>query len=252
MVYIPYCTGDVHGGNNDAGMVANVGPQQFMGYVNVALDLQHVLPTFPNVTDVLLTGASAGGFGAMVNYDQVQAAFGSVPVELLDDSGPPMSGTYVPACLQTEWLTTWGYGATLLADCGADCPDNTDYILPYLKHVVSDHPNRAFGVLDSDQDGTISFFYGFGLDNCQSGGTALPAATYEAGLFDLRSEMSTYPNFGLYTWDSTQHTTLENSPPQAPGTYTFDDLDAGIALTAWAADIIAGNVSNVGPGGDGG
>ncbi len=240
MVYIPYCTGDVHGGDNDAGTVDGVGPQQFVGYVNVGLDLQHILPTFPNVTEVLLTGASAGGFGAMVNYDRVQAAFGSVPVELLDDSGPPMSSTYVPACLQTEWLTTWGYGATLLQDCGADCPDSTDYVLPYLKHIVGSHADRAFGILDSDQDAIISYFYGFGIDDCSELGAQMPAATYEAGLLDLRSEMSTYTNFGLYTWNSSQHTSLE-------GTVTFDDLDAGISLPVWTAEIVDGGVTSVGP-----
>jgi hypothetical protein len=240
MVYIPYCTGDVHGGNNDAGQVDGVGAQQFMGYVNVGLDLQRIVPTFPNVTEVLLTGASAGGFGAAVNFDRTQAAFGSVPVELLDDSGPPMSSTYVPACLQTEWVTTWNLATTMLADCGADCPDSTDFILPYFKHIAGTHPNRAMGLLDSDQDGIISYFFGFGIDNCSELGAQLPGPTYQAGLLDMRSEMSGYPNFALYTWNSTQHTSLE-------GDSTFDNLDAGISLPVWTAQIIDGGVTSVGP-----
>ncbi len=245
MVYIPYCTGDVHGGNNDAGTIPGLGPEQFMGYVNVGLDLAHVLPTFPNVTEVLLTGVSAGGFGALVNYDRVQAAFGNVPVELLDDSGPPMSNKYLAPCQQTLVEQTWNLGATLVPDCGADCPDLTNFFISYMKHVVGTHPDRAMGILDSDEDGTISDFYGFGYFDCSADGDPMPPAIYEAGLFDMRAEMSTYPNFGLYTWNSSQHTSLE-------GTATFDDLDAGISLPVWTAQIIDGGVTSVGPGPDAG
>jgi Pectinacetylesterase len=40
LVYVPYCTGDVHAGNNPKGNVPGVGPQQFMGYANLALLLE--------------------------------------------------------------------------------------------------------------------------------------------------------------------------------------------------------------------
>ncbi|MHB8419376.1 MAG: pectin acetylesterase-family hydrolase [Myxococcales bacterium] len=241
-VYIPYCTGDVHGGDNpDGGVDSVAGTQQFVGYHNVALDLARIVPTFPNATEVLLTGVSAGGFGAMLNYDQVAAAFGSVPVNLLDDSGPPMSSAYVPACLQTIFGQTWGFGATLLADCGSDCPDATDFALPYLKHIVGTHPDRAFGLLDSTADQTIRLFYGFGLDNC-IGGSAMDAGVFEEGLLDTRNELAADPNFGLYVFQSTEHTSLEGS--------TFDSRtagDAGYPLTSWTAEIVDGGVSNVGP-----
>jgi hypothetical protein len=245
MVYIPYCTGDVHAGNNDAGMVLGAGAQQFMGYVNVGLDLSHVLPTFPNVSEVLLTGASAGGFGAALNYDRVQAAFGNVPVELLDDSGPPMSSQYLATCQQTTVETTWNLGATIVPDCGADCPDLTNFFMPYMQHIAKTHPNRALGILDSDNDAVISDFYGYGYFDCSADGDPMPPAIYEEGLLDLRAEMASYPNFGLYTWNSSQHTSLE-------GTATFDDLDAGISLPVWTAQIVDGGVTNVGPGPDAG
>jgi hypothetical protein len=73
----------------------------------------------------------------------------------------------------------------------------------------------------------------------------MPPAIYEEGLLDLRAEMASYPNFGLYTWNSSQHTSLE-------GTATFDDLDAGISLPVWTAQIVDGGVTNVGPGPDAG
>ena len=117
-VYIPYCTGDVHAGDLTSSVPAN-GPQNqsFVGYANVGLDMQHIVPTFPGVTDVLLTGISAGGFGALYNYDRVARDFCPLPVTLIDDSGPPMSDTYLAPCLQTRWRTLWGLNATLPPDC---------------------------------------------------------------------------------------------------------------------------------------
>ncbi len=53
------------------------------------------------MTKVLLTGISAGGFGAAANYPQVARAFAPVPVYDLDDSGPPgAEDPYLPKCLQ--------------------------------------------------------------------------------------------------------------------------------------------------------
>jgi hypothetical protein len=245
-VYVPYCTGDLHAGNSPDGGTSDglVVEQQFVGYVNVGLDLQAVVPTFPSVNEVLLTGMSAGGFGAFLNYDRVQAAFGSTPVELLDDSGPPMSSTYLASCQQALTTSTFNLGPTILADCGADCPDSSDYAMAYLKHVVGKHANRAMGLLDADQDATMREFFYFGYSQCSTEGGEMPAATYQAGLLDIRTEMASYPNFGLYTWDSTQHTTIQGLPGEAS---TLDNLDAGIALTVWASEIIDGGVTNVGP-----
>src|SRR5271155_2374491 len=69
-VYIPYCTGDVFVGDRTDVTVPDpdVPVQQFVGYTDVGLDLDRIVPTFPGTTKVLLTGVSAGGFGASANY----------------------------------------------------------------------------------------------------------------------------------------------------------------------------------------
>ncbi len=241
-VYVPYCTGDLHGGNiPDGGTTDGLGPEAFVGYHNVALDLARVVPTFPHLTEVLLTGASAGGFGSLLNYDQVAAAFGAVPVELLDDSGPPMSTDYLAPCLQELVTQTWNLAATIVADCGAACQGDGGFALPYLQHVAGSHPDRAMGLADSTHDGVISDFFGIGLSNC-AGGSAMPPAMFEQGLLDIRTEMASYPNFGLFAFPGTDHTSLEDS--------NFDSRvagDAGYPLTTWTADIVDGGVLNVGP-----
>src|SRR5262245_2593785 len=63
-IFVPYCTGDVHIGTQDNGTVAGVnGQQHFVGRKNMEAFLQRIVPTFPDATQVVLTGVSAGGFG---------------------------------------------------------------------------------------------------------------------------------------------------------------------------------------------
>ena len=67
-------------------------PQQFVGYFNMQKFIGHLVPTFRDrVNRVILTGASAGSFGAALNFSMVQDAFGEVRVDALLDSGVPFS-----------------------------------------------------------------------------------------------------------------------------------------------------------------
>lgn len=97
-IFVPYCTGDVHAGSNADQAVPDVpGVQQFVGYRNVEAYLERIVPTFAGVEHVLVTGESAGGFGAAFNYDRIADAFPRTRVTLLDDSGPPLGARAVPA-----------------------------------------------------------------------------------------------------------------------------------------------------------
>ena len=119
-IYIPYCTGDVHAGDATDVDVPGIGApagQSFVGYRNIGLYLDRIIPTFPSVTKVLLTGSSAGGVGVAYNYDRVAQAFCPRPVMLVDDAGPPMSDEYVAPCLQKRWRELWGIDGTLPVGC---------------------------------------------------------------------------------------------------------------------------------------
>jgi hypothetical protein len=238
-VFVPYCTGDVHAGNNPDGMIGTV-KQQFVGYTNMGLYLRRIAPTFGGVTQVLLTGVSAGGFGALANYVQVAKKFAPVPVTLLDDSGPPMDAPYLAACLANLYLRTWGLDKTVQADCGTDCQDASHLLIDFQKHVVRTYPDDSFGLVDSTGDWVISAFFGYGNDDC-AGFALLPAATFTAGLQDIRAHMADQINFGTFVFSGTDHTTLLDST-------TFDTRKtADMTLTSYIASLIAGQVSNVGP-----
>jgi hypothetical protein len=250
-VYVPFCTGDVHAGNHPDQQVPGVtGTQQFVGYVNMTRFLARLAPTFKTATKVLLTGISAGGFGAAANYPQTARAFPNIPVYDLDDSGPPMADPYAAKCLQTEWANIWGFDKTVFADCGADCPDHTEYTIDATIHTARLFPHIPFGLVEDTADSVITLFYGFGANNCASTfiPTALSATQFTAGLMDSRAKLAAagVTNVGGFIFPGMTHTSLG-------GSSTYDSVSAGseggtTKLSDWVTTLVNyGKATNVGP-----
>jgi Pectinacetylesterase len=240
-VYVPYCTGDIHAGNNPNGSIQHLaGTQAFVGYANIDLYLQRLVPTFANATQVLLTGASGGGFGAAANYAHVQRAFGSVPVDLIDDSGPYMEDPYLPACLQTQIRTLWGVDSTLGADCAGACNDPNSFFLDFAKSVVTKNPQRQFGLMESMDDGTITTFFGFGNDDCMVTLGQESPTMFAAGLTDIRTQLAADTNAGTFYFPGTDHTSLEDDN-------YYTRVAGTTPLTTWVGALVGGSTSNVGP-----
>jgi hypothetical protein len=252
-VYVPFCTGDVHAGNHpDATVPGVAGKQQFVGYVNMTRYLARLVPTFKDATKVLLTGISAGGFGAAANYPQTAKAFAPIPVYDLDDSGPPMDDPYVPKCLQKQWSDIWGFENTILADCGPDCPDHTNYTLDATIHTAKLYPNVPFGLVEDTDDSVITLFYGFGANNCAA--AVIPSIVsgqqFTAGLLDERAKVQAagLHNVGGFIFQGQAHTSIG-------ATSTFTSVSAGgaeggapVQLTDWVTALVNdGKVPNAGP-----
>jgi hypothetical protein len=250
-VYVPYCSGDVHMGDAENVMVPGVtGMQQFMGRRNLEAFLNRLVPTFPSAEQVLLTGVSAGGFGASSNVEFVQWAFGSVPVVMVDDSGPAMSNKYVPTCLTDAYRTLWGLDKTILKLCGSDCTMSGDYTIEYMKHLAKVLPNLHAGLIEANQDGVITLFYGIGTNNgandCKGvlGLTPMDGKLFEDGLLDARKLiMGSFANYGTYFPAATQHTWL--------GGASFYTATAGtdkVKMVDWVTGVIEGKpATHVGP-----
>ncbi len=239
-VFVPYCTGDSHIGTNANGTISGVaGTQQFVGRLDMEAYLNRIVPTFKDATEVVLTGVSAGGFGAASNEYLVQRAFGTIPVAMIDDSGPPMSDKYIPTCLQKLWRTTWGLDGSVLKDCGSACSNPDDYELDFTKFVTESTTkagiNTHVGLLDSNDDGVITLFYGYGQNNCTGSlATPVPAATYDQGLDDFRTYIEGItPNFSTFYPPGTTHTWL------ASATF-YTETVSNVRIVDWFKNIVVG------------
>ncbi len=250
MVYVPYCTGDIHGGDKETELGGKV--RYFRGYSNIAKYLTQWGATFKDAETVLLTGISAGGFGAALNAMQVANAFGPEhQMVMLDDSGPPFGNDVIPPCLQKVFREVWGLDSTVLADCGPDCGDPNNFASGVLSHVLVQYPGMRLGLFSNSADLVIRNFMGFGwgngqLDKCDGFPTAVPANTYNAGLLAIRAEaesrVGTFfvgQNQAAYGF-GTGHTILR-SP--TVWTTTID----GVSMSAWVEGVISGKVQHVGP-----
>jgi hypothetical protein len=131
-VYVPYCTGDIQAGDNVVTYPHSpAGGTHFVGHRNVEAFLSRIVPTFPNAERAYMAGSSAGGFGAAFNWWLAQQYFGSVRVDLIDDSGTPM-----PPDIEAQGIgevpvrNAWNLAATFPPGCTA-CQTQLDGILSY-------------------------------------------------------------------------------------------------------------------------
>jgi hypothetical protein len=214
-VFVPYCSGDVHAGNNDGVMIGNT-TYKFKGHVNIKHYLERLVPTFPNASQIVLTGVSAGGFGAAYSLDLVSRGFEGKPVVLIDDSGPPMGSTFVAPCLQKRFIETWGIASTLPPACPSCVDADGSFIENYVNHVKTAYPTHRFGLVSSAEDQTIRQFWSFGENNCASI-DGFPGnysgAKYTEGLEDIRDRMMAgNDNFALFMAPGSKHVLLDGDP----------------------------------------
>jgi cysteine-rich repeat protein len=241
-VYIPYCTGDVYGGQAETMLAGKL--RHFYGYSNHTAFLERLVPSF-TIDQVVLSGASAGGFGAVVNFAQTQRAYGDVPVVLIDDSGPPLSADVFPPCLQTLWRTTWGLDKTIIAECGAACSDPSRFVGEAFDQIGRTFPAMRGGVFSSVGDNTIRTFAGYGWSGgynmCGSIPTAATAPVYQAGLDALRTKvMQNLPGLGTYYIPGSSHTVLRTANYYATTV-------AGTSVAQWIQNAVTGTTAHLGP-----
>lgn len=183
-VYIPYCTGDLHGGVKDNGSVPGVtGRQRFVGYRNVKNILQFIAPYFQHAEDIALVGASAGGVGVLINYPQVVDAFGGRSVAALVDSAPVIPESAIKtSCFQRKLNET--FGLHLPPDC-PECADPTEGgLLNIYGYLSRTYPQGRFAFASADADLAGVILYNDESRAC--GGAAVNIFNYRLSLYALR------------------------------------------------------------------
>jgi len=99
MVYVPYCTGDVHTGSNVVTYPSGTADPDLTfrheGHAAVQTVVSWIDDNFTHVPKMLSTGCSAGGVGSLVNYRFLRNGVRAIEKGyLINDSGPvfPSSG----------------------------------------------------------------------------------------------------------------------------------------------------------------
>ncbi len=175
--FVPYCTGDFHSGNR----TADYGIQH-VGWANFGSFLDRLVPGFCDTEQILLTGSSAGGFGAVFNHDRVARRFPGARVDLADDSGPLMRPAFMPPQTTQEVLrSAWGSAANVPAGC-PQCAQEWHNFYPYL---AGAWPQARFSLLSSMADQVIGPYFGIDYYTFISGMNDLADQVF-AGLGNAR------------------------------------------------------------------
>ncbi len=242
VVYVPYCTGDVHAGvRGEQSPPGVTEPWNFVGHDNVLAALDRVVPTFADVSQLVVLGTSAGGMGALFNFPFIRAGWPQTDTIVIDDSGVILPDAYLDPCLQTQLRETWGFSDLLPAACEGCAGEDGGGLSTMFEYLPDTYPDVRFALIASNQDQILRLFYGFGNDGCaaSNGLPDLGTDRYHDGLSALYTE-SLEGRFVLYEIDSDTHTWSTT-----PEFYTTSS--AGVTMADWFASVLDGTAQTVRP-----
>ena len=164
MVYVPYCTGDVHTGNNEVTYSDPEGVEDDVvfrhnGHNNTMAVIDWMAEQFEIVPKLLVTGCSAGGAGATVNYHYLRQGLPGVERGyLLADSGPifptPNASSFSQP-LHDKVYQSWNVDSLLAELPAAFEPDDFGSINTLL---ASEYPDDRLAVSYFRRDGNYSLY----------------------------------------------------------------------------------------------
>lgn len=156
-VFIPYCTGDLHGGDHVVSYTRGEVSEEYahVGHTNVLRDLERVAATWTAPDKLVVAGLSAGGGGVLLNYATFRWYYPQAAGYLLDDSLPMFIGDAIQPWMRNTWVETWNLHPTVDPLC-SDCTDDFSRFHGALSTAF---PDDRMALLSSQQDGTISGYF---------------------------------------------------------------------------------------------
>lgn len=219
IVYLTYCTGDVHTGNKVA-VYDNVDPANPMAYhhrgmVNAKAVAAWMAKNLKQPDKLFLTGFSAGGVGSAALYPAFREALKPKQMSLLADSGPlfnvPRNATPEQApsvLLHNKIRTVWGLDGPqgLVTELvnkypGAGSADNLGSITAGLGKIF---PNDRIGYANFQEDTNFSAFsyqkFYPEIANAPDNETRLKLLNqkWRQEITPWVAQMETQPNIGYY------------------------------------------------------
>jgi hypothetical protein len=221
LVFVPYCTGDVHSGDRVVTYSGAAGARAYhhVGHRNLLAFLPRLAATWPAPRRLVVTGASAGGFGALLNYDTIRSRWPAAEGRLVDDSGPPLDGAAISPDLLAAWRASWGVDALLGPLCGTACRTS---FAPALTETAARWPADRLALLSSLRDLVISSYF------------QLSSSEFEAALLDTAGEViAPLENARWFFVPGNGHTMLGHP----------SDFTQGDQLLGWLAAQASGDPS---------
>lgn len=216
IVVVPYCTGDVHmgAGTRDFTEAGDEFTIHFDGFTNAQAVLAWVYAQYAAPSELIITGSSAGAYGAIFNAPYVLEHYPDARALVLGDAG---IGVFPSGW---DGLTLWNALDNVYS---SDVADNTDFAGSLYGTAALAFPNAQFAVYTTDADFVQAGFY------LLQGGVQDWSAIMQSSVAALDS----LDNFRSYiAWGGT-HTIL------ASRLFYQMQVD-GVPFRDWFAQLVAG------------
>ena len=245
-VYIPYCTGDIHVGSATR-TYSNAGNPflpptysiQHRGYDNFMVVLDWIRKNIEAPKSILVTGSSAGGYGAGAHFPWLADTYPNAHVYVLADAsqgvstqafdnGNPGRNSWNPQ------LPPWIYGPPPTSVPGPDL----------LRMATEAYPHAKVSQFTTKLDTVQYSFYAVQKQFYGPGGTCPnPAPDWNQQMLGtLGSYGSEVNNFRYYLADGTYHTIM-----RSPLFYT--ESSPGIVFSEWLGAMLQNRGGTRGTGG---
>ena len=239
MVYVPYCTGDIHLGSaqqtyQNAGHPVLPLPGQFdirhRGYDNWMVVLDWIQRNVDAPQRILVAGSSAGGYGASVHFPWLRELYPQAKVNVLADAS---QGITTPAFDQsTPGRGSWNVQLPPWAT-DANIEPITIPGPEVLRRGALAHPEVRVAQFTTNFDLVQIQFYGVMKAYYPPGGSCANEALdwNRQMLGAMKNDRSDLPNYRHYLAAGTYHTVLT-------GPEFFGERTAGLAFNDWLAAMV--------------
>lgn len=230
IIFVPYCTGDVHLGNNvmtyELPGTASEETQEFTlfhnGYNNSMAVLNWVVDNFDSPESLFVAGSSAGSIAVPFYTGLLAESYPDTRIVALGDGSGGYRAPQGTALVNTTWNTV-----SILPDWEeyADADEENLNFESYYIRTAQRFPNIMFAQYNTAEDETqYSFLAILGIRDISL--KELIMANYN----DIRADVD---NFVTYTAGGTLHTIL-----RLPELYTYKVED--VRLLDWLVDLVNG------------
>jgi hypothetical protein len=250
IVYIPYCTGDIHWGANDkvydaiapyASLLAEEGTSftiKHRGFVNFQFVLKWIKDNYDKPPKIFVTGSSAGSYGAIMGFPYIKEAFPWSHISVLGDAG---NGIVSDGFVNNS-LANWGIQDNLPDWIpGFERPFTELTMADIYKMIAAYYPHSKVGQYTAAWDWNQTFFYSVMLDidsplpNPAIWGEAWFWAQawndWHDKMLEFAYQTAEAPNYRYYIGPGTSHTIM-----MSPLFYT--DVSAGVPFKDWIEAMV--------------
>jgi hypothetical protein len=245
-VYIPYCTGDIHTGSstrtyNNAGnpFLPAQYTIQHRGFDNFMVVLDWIKKNFDAPKNILVTGSSAGGYGATANFPYVADSYPQAHMYVIADAsqgvttaafdnGDPGRKSWNPQ------LPQWIFGTPPTSAPSADL----------LRMAAAAYPHVKISQFTTALDQTQIAFYGVMKAYYPPGGTCPnPAIDWNQQMLGtLKSYGSDVNNYRYYVAGGSYHTIMRSD-------LFYTEKSPGVTYSDWVGQMLANRGGTGGSGG---